>query len=163
MFVGETLAKRIVSLVLITADIPNARITETTGLSDRSLWMLKKLIHNGDTDALFIVGHGGGRIGKAKGFEAAIAEELEKNNYHTRQQIADMILEKFGIRMSVSAVGKLLKKRHQAIEEWLNTRKSKCLGSAGVLRHYTAALNVKGEGEQIDVAVYGWIPLCYGL
>jgi transposase len=110
MFVGETLAKRIVSLILITADIPNARITETTGLSDRSLWMLKKLIHSGDTDALFVVGHGGGRIGKAKGFEAAIAEELEKNNYHTRQQIADMIFEKFGIRMSVSAVGKLLKK-----------------------------------------------------
>ena len=110
MFVGEPLAKRIVSLVLITADIPNARIAEATGLSDRSLWMLKKLIHSGDTDALFVVGHGGGRTGKAKGFEAAIAEELEKNNYHTRQQIADMILEKFGIGMSVSAVGKLLKK-----------------------------------------------------
>jgi transposase len=110
MFMGEMLAKRIVSLVLITADIPNARITETTGLSDRSLWMLKKSIHNGDTDALFVAGHGGGRAKKTKGFEAAIAEELGKNNYHTRQQVADMILEKFGIRMSVSAVGKLLKK-----------------------------------------------------
>jgi hypothetical protein len=110
MLVGETLAKRIVSLVLITADIPNARITEATGLSDRSLWMLKKSMHSGDIDALFIVGHGGGRAGKAKGFEAAIAEELGKNNYHTRQQVADMMLEKFGVRMSVSAVGKLLKK-----------------------------------------------------
>ena len=80
MFVGEPLAKRIVSLVLITADIPNARITEATELSDRSLWMLKKSIHSGDTDALFVVGHGGGRTGKAKGFEAAIAEELEKKN-----------------------------------------------------------------------------------
>jgi transposase len=110
LLVGEPLAKRIVSVTLITAGIPNARITEATGPSDRSLWMLKKSIHGGDTDALFVVGHGGGRTGKAKGFEAAIAEELEKNNYHTRQQIADMILEKFGIRMSVCAVGKLLKK-----------------------------------------------------
>jgi hypothetical protein len=110
MFVGEPLAKRIVSLVLIIADIPNARITEVTGLSDRSLWMLKKSIHSGDIEALFVVGHGGGRTGKAKGLEAAITDELEKNNYHTRQQVADMIFEKFGVRMSISAVGKLLKK-----------------------------------------------------
>jgi transposase len=110
MVVGEPLAKRIVSVVLITAGIPNVRVTEATGLSDRSLWMLKKSIHHGDIDALLVIGHGGGRTGKAKGFEAAIVEEVEKSNYHTRQQVADMILEKFGIRMSVSAVGKLLKK-----------------------------------------------------
>ena len=110
MIIGRKLAIRIVSLVLIAADIPNARITEATGLSDRSLWMLKKSIHEGNVDALFVVEHGGGRTGSAQGFEAAIAEELEKNNYHTRQQVADMIYEKFGIRMSVSAVGKLLKK-----------------------------------------------------
>ena len=72
--------------------------------------MLKKAINDGNTDALFVVGHGSGRAGKARGFESAIAEELEKNNYHTRQQIADMILEKFDIKMSVSTVGKLLKK-----------------------------------------------------
>jgi transposase len=107
---GKTLGKRIVGLVLIAAGIPNARIIEATGLSDRSLSSLKKSIHNGDIKTLFTVGHGGGRIGKAKGFEAAIAGELEKNNYHTRQQVADMILEKYGISMSVSAVGKLLKK-----------------------------------------------------
>lgn len=110
MFIGKTLAKRIVSMVLIAADMPNARITEVTGLSDRSLWTLKKSIHSGNIDALFVVGHGGGRTGKAKGFEVAISEELEKNNYHTRQQVADMIHDKFGISMSVSAVGKLLKK-----------------------------------------------------
>jgi hypothetical protein len=133
MFVGEALAKRIVSLVLICADIPNASITEATGSSDRALWMLKKSIHSGDINAFFVVGHGGGRTGKAKGFESVIAEELEKNNYHTRQQIADMILEKYGIKMSVSAVGKLLKKRRQAVEERFDSRKSRYSGSAGVL------------------------------
>jgi len=110
MFMTETLAKRVVGIALIAVGIPNARITEATGLSDRSIWAFKKAIKSGDIDNLFIAGHGSGRTGKAKGFENAIAEELGKNNYHTRQQIADMILEKFGIKMSVSAVGKLLKK-----------------------------------------------------
>jgi transposase len=110
VFMPDTLAKRIVSIVLIAVGTPNASITERIGLSDRSLWTLKKAIKSGNLDDLFVVGHGTGRPGKAKGFEREIADELEKNNYHTRQQVADMILEKFGIRMSVSAVGKLLKK-----------------------------------------------------
>jgi transposase len=110
IFMPETLAKRIVSAVLVAIGIPNTHITELTGISDRSIWRLKKALNSGDMDEVFAVGHGSGRPGKAKGFEGAIADELEKNNYHTRQQVADMILEKFGIRMSVSAVGKLLKK-----------------------------------------------------
>ena len=110
LFMTETLAKRIISMVLIAVGSPHDRISEVTGLSDRSIWTLKKEIRSGNTDNLFVIGHGGGRTGKAKGFETAIIEELEKNNYHTRQQVADMILEKFDIKMSVSAVGKLLKK-----------------------------------------------------
>jgi transposase len=110
MFMTETLAKRIVCLLLIAVGIPNDRITESTGMSDRSIWNIKKAIHSGDIDGLFSTARGGGRPGKAKGIENAIVEELEKNNYHTRQQVADMIMEKFGISMSVSAVGKQLKK-----------------------------------------------------
>lgn len=110
MFMTETLAKRIVGMLLIAVGIPHARIIETTGLSERSIWTLKKALNSGNIDDIFVAGHGSGRIGKAHGFESAIAEELEKNNYHTRQEVADMIFEKFGIRMSVSAVGKLLKK-----------------------------------------------------
>jgi len=107
---SETLAKRIVGLILIAVGIPNERITELTGLSERSVWDIKKAIHGGNIDSLFTTASGGGRPGKAKGIEDAIAQEVEKNNYHTRQQVSDMILEKFGISMSVSAVGKLLKK-----------------------------------------------------
>ena len=110
MFMPEVLARRIVSVVLIAAGIANERITEVTGLSDRSIWRLKNTIRSGSMDELFTTGYGIGRPGKAKGFESAIIEELEKNNYHTRQQVADMIYEKFGISMSVTAVGKLLKK-----------------------------------------------------
>lgn len=110
MFMTETLAKRVVSMILIAVGIPNKQITEITGLSDRSIWTLKKAINSGYIDGIFVVRRGSGRVGKTKGFESAIIEELEKNNYHTRQQVADMILEKFGIKISVSAVGKLLKK-----------------------------------------------------
>ena len=110
LFMTETLAKRIVCLVFIAVEIPNDRIMEATGLSKRSIVTLKKTIHSGDIDNIFAVGHRSGRPGKAKGLESAIVDELEKSNYHTRQQIADMILEKFGVSMSVSAVGKLLKK-----------------------------------------------------
>lgn len=110
MFMTETIAKRIVGMMLIAIGIPNARIAETIKLSDRSIWILKKVMRSGNIEKLFVAGRGSGRPGKAKGFECEIVEELEKNNYHTRQQIADMIFEKFSIRMSVSAVGKLLKK-----------------------------------------------------
>ena len=110
MFMPETLARRVVGVVLIAIGATNDRIIEATGLSDRSIWRLKNIIKSGNMDELFATGYGIGRPAKAKGFEDEIAEELGKNNYHTRQQVADMIFEKFGITMSVSAVGKLLKK-----------------------------------------------------
>ena len=110
LFMPETLAKRIVGVVLIAIGTPNDRITELTGMSDRSIWRAKKAINGGNIDDVFVLGRGSGRPGNTKGFEGEIIEELERNNYQTRQQVADMINEKFGITMSVSAVGKLLKK-----------------------------------------------------
>ena len=110
IFMTDTLAKRILGLLLIAVGVDNARIIELTGISDRSIWNLKKAINDGTIDSLFEIKRGGGRPSKSKGFESAIVEELEKNNYHTRQQVADMIFDKFGVSMSVSAVGKLLKK-----------------------------------------------------
>jgi transposase len=111
IFMPETLVKRIVGLLFIAVGLSNARITELCGISDRNIWVLKRAIHDGNLDRLFAIERGGGgRPGKAKGIESAVAEELEKCSYHTRQQVADMIQEKFGISMSVSAVGKLLKK-----------------------------------------------------
>jgi hypothetical protein len=133
IFMTETLAKRLVSMVLIAAGAPNDRIVESTGLCDRSTRALRKDIANGNIDSLFVVGSTSGRGSKVKGFEKAIAEELETSNYHTRQQIADMIREKFGISLSVSAAGRLLKKRHQAVEERFDTCKGGRCGSAGIL------------------------------
>jgi len=110
MFMPETLVKRTVGIVLIAVGIPHDQITELTGMSERSIWRTKKAMNGGNIEEVFVLGRGSGRPGNAKGFESEIIDELEKNNYQTRQQVADMIFEKFGITMSVSAVGKLLKK-----------------------------------------------------
>ena len=109
MFKSKTLVKRIISIILITVDVPNERITELTGLCNKSVRDLKKAIKNGETDGLLKV-CGGGRKSKLKDVETAVIEEIEKNNYHSRQQIADMIQEKYGIKISVNSVGRLLKK-----------------------------------------------------
>ena len=51
-----------------------------------------------------------GRKAKSADVESEILDEIEKGNYHTRQQIADMIKDKFNITVTVTAVSRLLKK-----------------------------------------------------
>ena len=109
-FMPETLARRLVCALLLATDMQEATVAEAAGLGIRTVWTVRMAISNEDFDSLFTVGHGSGRARKTRGLEDAIMEELDKGNYHTRQQVADMIFEKFGIRISVSAVGKLLKK-----------------------------------------------------
>ena len=110
MFLTDTLAKRIVGMILIAIGFKDDQVAEAVGLSERSIWAIRKAMVGGNIDGLLMIGSSGGRPRKVKDIESAIIEELEKNNYHTRQQIADMILEKFGVVMSVSTVGRLLKK-----------------------------------------------------
>ena len=125
-FMPETLVKRVVSMILICAGLENSRVTELTGYCDRSVRGVRKKIERGDISGLFTVG-GGGRKRKTAEFEDEILAELEKGSYHTRQQIADMLEEKFHISISPSAVGKFLKKRVQASEE----RFPACQGGRG--------------------------------
>ncbi len=110
MFMTETLAKRLVSMVMIAAGISNTRVSDSSGLCDRSVRELRKNMNENNLEKLFTVGYRSGRPSKTKGLEDAIIEEIGSNNYHTRQQVADMIHEKFGITLSLVAVGRLLKK-----------------------------------------------------
>lgn len=109
LFMPETLVKRVLSIILISAGLENSRVTELTGYCDRSVRSLRKEMAGEDISGLLTIG-GGGRKGKTAGIESEILAELEKGNYHTRQQVADMIFEKFHISISQSAVGKFLKK-----------------------------------------------------
>ena len=111
LLMNETLAKRLLSMILITAGIPDARVTELTGLCDRSVRLLRKKLEEGDTNDIFLVKSGGNVKTKIADHEEEIIKEIETGNYANRQQIADMIYEKYGIKVSLTGVSKLLKKK----------------------------------------------------
>jgi transposase len=112
MFMCVTLAKRITSMILLATGFPNERITELTGLCDKSVRTLKKSIETGEYENLFHVGSSGQK-GKLSDIETSIIKEINENDYHSQQQIADMVLEKFGMKVSQPTISRLLKKRHQ--------------------------------------------------
>lgn len=110
LFLTETLAKRLVALILLGIGMPMAEVVGLTGLSERSLWTLKKSMREAPVAKVMERKSGNGRKRKTTGIEEQILSELESNNYHTRQEIVDMIEEKFHVRVSRSSVGRLLKK-----------------------------------------------------
>lgn len=110
LFMPMTLVRRALSIVLLAAGVSVAQIETLTGLTGRSVRTFGRTIRSGDTGKLLKLKEGRGRTGKAAGVEEQILTELEKGNYHTRQQIADMVKEKYGISMSVMAVSRFLKK-----------------------------------------------------
>jgi transposase len=109
MFMCETLVKRIISMMLLATGFSNERITELSGLCNKSVRTLKKSIEAGEYDSLFHVGSGGQK-GKLSDIEASIIKEVNENDYHSQQQIADMVLEKFGMKVSQATISRLLKK-----------------------------------------------------
>jgi len=110
LFMCETLVKRIMSMLLLSLGIEKSRVTELTGLCARSVHSLKKAMESGEIESQFKVETGRGGKRKTQDIEAGIIEEVEKNDYHSQQQIADMIEEKYGIKVSSRTVGRLLKK-----------------------------------------------------
>ena len=110
LFLPATLAKRLVAILLLAIGIPVKNAVELTGLCEKSMWTLKKKIRENSVRELMVIKSGNGRKAKSDGLEEQILSELESGTYHTRQQIADMIEEKYHVRISRSAVGRLLKK-----------------------------------------------------
>jgi len=109
LFMCETLAKRVVSVVLILAGIPNKQVTMLTSLCDKSVRVLRRKLEKGETEDLLQVG-GGGRTSILNDVEQAIINEVNEGTYHTHQQIADMTAEKFGLKVSSATIRRLLKK-----------------------------------------------------
>ena len=114
LFTSPVIARRIISAILIIAGARNAYITELTGLSERGIRDLKTKMANSDANSLFEVKSGRGRKSKVADVESQILEEIESGNYQTLQQIADMIREKFNIKVSIMAVNRFLKKTGSA-------------------------------------------------
>ena len=109
LFVCETIAKRVVGMVLVAVGIPEDRVAELLGLCGKSVRAIKKGLEDGTIDEMFHTA-GGGRKRKLGDVEESIIEEIGNNNYHSHQQIADMIQEKYGIKVSLPVIGRLLKK-----------------------------------------------------
>ena len=109
LFVCETLAKRVVGIILIAVGISEERVAELLGLSSKSVSAIKKGLENGEIDDMFHIA-GGGRKRKLGDLEGSIIEEISNNDYHSHQQIADMVQEKYGIKVSLPVIGRLLKK-----------------------------------------------------
>ena len=110
LFMPMTLAKRVAAMVLLSVGVPTSYVTEMTGLCDRSTRGLLKSMQEEEIESLLTIKSGSGQKSKISGIEKEIVAEIEKGNYHTRQQIADMIEEKFHVSVSVATVGRFLKK-----------------------------------------------------
>lgn len=114
LFISPVIARRIISAILIIAGVRNPKITELTGLSERGICDLKNQLMSDDVDNLFEIKAGRGRKSKIKDVESQIVDEIEKGNYQTLQQIADMIQDKFEIKVSLMSVSRLVKKTKSA-------------------------------------------------
>ena len=99
IFMPITLVKRVLSLVLIAAGIDNKNINRLTGYGESTIRKLKSDMRKKSLSEILTIRGGG------------------KGNYHTRQQIADMIKDKFNITVTVTAVSRLLKKWIQKTEK----------------------------------------------
>lgn len=110
LFLPVTLAKRLVAIILLAIGMPVRDAVELTGLCEKSMWTLKKQLREQTVSDLMVMKSGSGRREKTADIEKQIIAELESGNYRTRQEIADMIEDKFHIKVSRSCVGRLLKK-----------------------------------------------------
>ena len=109
LFMPETLAKRMVCIVLLAVGIASDEVADITGFCEKTVKSIGKKMNADNVDSLFLIS-GGGRKGKLTTIEKAIVEEVEQGEYHSKQQIVDMIREKHGLKTSLAAVGRLLKK-----------------------------------------------------
>lgn len=110
LFLPVTLAKRLVAVILLAIGMPVRDAVGLTGLCENSMWTLKKQLREQAISDLMVIKSGSGRKRKTADIEKQIIAELESVNYHTRQEIADMVEDKFHIKISRSCVGRLLKK-----------------------------------------------------
>ena len=110
LFLPATISRKVVSVILLAAGLSVTEVAEMTGLSSRSVESTGRAIKDGSISSILARKKNSGRKCKTAGVEEQIIAELEQGNYHTRQQIADMIREKFQITVSLPAVGRLLKK-----------------------------------------------------
>lgn len=116
LFLPKTTAKKLVCTILITAGVSVSQIATLTSLSDRTVQSMGRSIKDGSIHKVLAHKKTSGRNRKTADVEEQILIELAQGNYHTQQQISVMIWEKFQIKISLPAVGRLLKKQDSKVE-----------------------------------------------
>jgi len=111
MFMPITLAKRIVCIVVLSIGVTIEETAQISGFCEKTVASIKKKLDSNELSVLFVI-NGGGRKSPLADFESDIIEEITSNAYYTKQQIADVVFEKYGIKVTQQAIGKLLKKRN---------------------------------------------------
>ena len=124
LFIPETTARKLVCVILIAVGMPVVGIAELVGVSERNVQSTGRAIKDGSISSVLVHKKTSGRKSKTAGVEEQILAELENGDYHSRQQIADMLKEKFQITVSLSAVGRFLKKRFQETQMRIAPRES---------------------------------------
>ena len=82
-----TLSKRFVTMVLIAAGIPVARIEELAGVSEKLVYELRKKMREVEnTGDILQAKQGSGKESKTANVEDQIIEEIETHNYYTHEQ-----------------------------------------------------------------------------
>lgn len=114
LFLSDTLAKRVACIVLLAAGMPDSRIAVLTETGERTVRRYRKELSNAaaeeDVTRLLSIKKPSRTRSKTWGMQEEILDEIDRHNCRTRQEAAQIIKEKFGIELSVTAVGKLLKK-----------------------------------------------------
>ena len=84
-FLQITLSKRFVTMVLIAAGIPVARIEELAGVSEKLVYELRKKMREVEnTGDILQAKQGSGKESKTANVEDQIIEEIETHNYYTQ-------------------------------------------------------------------------------
>ena len=94
---------------LLSLGVSVGHISRILGLCTKSIYKNRQILNFGNIKNLLVL-KSRGRTSKLSYIEQDIINEININNYHSLQQIVDMIFEKFKIKTSLSAVGRLLKK-----------------------------------------------------
>ena len=108
-FISDTVARRIIVLILLCAGVPIWTIAELSTFCTKTVYKIQKAAREGRFSDIFTI-NGGGRPSKLGDIADKVLDVLEKENFHTYQEVTDMIHDRFGVSVSVSAVHRFLKK-----------------------------------------------------
>ena len=113
-FPSQDTGKKVVCTILLVAGAPVTRTALLSGLTERCVRDIGRSVRSGKVSDVLASRKGSGRKSKTAAVEEEIIAEMSKKDYHTLQEIADMIKEKFWIVLSLPSASKLLKKTTSA-------------------------------------------------